>query len=210
LSKVSSKPPNTLPEHDNWNEISTLIHLALVVGSQSTVFEHSYLYVPEIIHLVSLIAGEGHSSVRKSVYGMIINLLQSLYISRPDDKTEPEIMRLIDDSTLPENLEVFGLRRETPTAEYSNVDSCGEKAFLDRQEKLAQLLLRIMTVTAGKTRKSSLMEFSTIYQTLSRFAKYLESSVDEFGCCNSVPAISRNSNTIICRSSNISCILGGR
>ena len=155
MNKVPSKPSNTLLEYENWNEISTLIRLSLVVGSQSTWFEQGYLYVPEIIHLVSLVAGEGHSLVRKSVYGMVINLLQSLYISRPDDRTEPEIMRLINDCTLPENLQLFGLRRETPTAEYSNVEPNGEKAFLDRQEKLAQLLLRIMTVTAGNTRMSS-------------------------------------------------------
>jgi neurofibromin 1 len=151
LSKVPSKPPNTLPEHQNWNEISTLIRLTLVIG-QSTQFEQIYLYVPEIIHLVSLVAGDGNSLVRKSVYGIIINLLQSLYISRPEDRTEPEIMRLINDCTLPENLQLFGLRRETPTAEYSNVHCSGEKSSLDKQEKLAQLLLRVMTVTAGSTR----------------------------------------------------------
>jgi hypothetical protein len=146
---VSAKPSNTLPEHQNWNEISTLIRLALVVGSQSTHAGQSYLYVPEIIHLVSLVAGDGPSLVRKSVYGIIMNLLQSLYTSRPDDSTEPELMRLINDCTLPENLQLFGLRRETPTAEYSNVELCGEKASLDAHEKLTQLLLRIMTVTAG-------------------------------------------------------------
>lgn len=162
MNKASSKPSNTLPEHENWNEISTLIRLALAVGSQSSEFEKSYLYVPEIIHIVSLVAGEGRPAVRKSVYGMIINLLQSLYISRPDDRTEPEIMRLINDYTLPENLQLFGLRRETPTAEYSNLEASGEKAFLDRQEKLAQLLLRIMTVTAENTRMSSPIEFATL------------------------------------------------
>ena len=162
MSKVPTKPPNTLPEHQNWNEISTLIRLALVVGSQSTEFEQIYIYVPEVIHLVSLVAGDGSSLVRKSVYGIIVNLLQSLYISRPDDRTEPEIMRLINDCSLPENLSLFGLRRETPTAEYSNVESSGEKASLDKQEKLAQLLVRIMTVTAGSTRMSYPIEFATM------------------------------------------------
>ncbi|KAF8806096.1 hypothetical protein BYT27DRAFT_7141632 [Phlegmacium glaucopus] len=149
LSKVSAKPSNTLPEHQNWNEISTLIRLALVVGSQSTHSGQCYLYVPEIIHLVLLVAGDGPSLVRKSVYGIIMNLLQSLYISRPDDRIEPELMRLINDCTLPENLELFGLRRETPTAEYSNIEFNSEKASLDAQEELTRLLLRIMTVTAG-------------------------------------------------------------
>ena len=93
-----------------------------------------------------------------------MNLLQSLYISRPDDRTEPELMRLINDCTLPEYLKLFGLRRETPTAEYSNVELSGEKASLDTQEKLTQLLLRIMTVTAGSTGMVYLIEFLTIYQ----------------------------------------------
>ena len=94
---------------------------------------------------------------------MVINLLQSLYISRLDDSTEPEIMRLVNDCTLPENLQLFGLRRDTPTAEYSNLEASGEKALLDRHEKLAQFLLRIVTVTAGSTRMFSVIEFATIY-----------------------------------------------
>ena len=158
MSKVSFKPSNTLPEHQNWNEISTLIRLTLVVGSQSTNCGQSYLYVPEIIHLVSLVAGDGHSLVRKSVYGIIMNMLQSLYIARLDDRAEPEFMQLINDCTLPENLRLFGLRRDTPTAEYSNIELSGEKASLDAQEKLTQLLLRIMTATAGSTGMSYLMD----------------------------------------------------
>jgi neurofibromin 1 len=126
-----------------------LIRLALVVESRSTQPEQTHLYVPEIIHLVSLVAGDGPSLVRKSVYGIIMSLLQSLDISRPDDGTEPEFMRLINDCTLPENFRLFGLRRDMPTAEYSNIEWIGEKASLENQENLTQLLLRIMTVTAG-------------------------------------------------------------
>jgi len=93
-----------------------------------------------------------------------MNLLQSLYISRPDDGTETELMRLINDCILPENLRLFGLRRETPTGEYSNTELSGEKAFLDTQEKLAQLSLRIMTVTAGSTGMFYPIEFATMCQ----------------------------------------------
>jgi hypothetical protein len=187
-----------------------LIRLALVVGSQSTHSGQSYLYVPEIIHLVSLVAGEGHSVVRKSVYGIIMNLLQSLYLSRPDDRTEPELMRLINDCSQPENLRLFGLRREYLSAEYSNTELGNEKATLDTQEELTQLLLRIMTVSAGSTGMSYLIEFHNDIATLSRFAECLESSVDEFGYCNGVPAISGSSNKVICCSSNVSCVPGGR
>jgi neurofibromin 1 len=149
LSKVPPKFSNTLIEHQNWNEISTLIRLALVVGSQSTQPGNNYVYVPEIVHLVSLVAGEGPTLVRKSVYGIIMNLLQSLYIARPDDSTEPKLMQLINDCTLPENLKLFGLQRETPTSEYTNLDPLNDKDSLDINEDLVKLLIRILTDSAG-------------------------------------------------------------
>lgn len=101
------------------------------------------------MHLVSLVAGEGPALVRKSVYGIIMNLLQSLYISRPDDSTEPELMQLINDCTLPENLKSFGLQRGTPTSEYTNLEPADDKESLDINERLVQLLVRLLTVAAG-------------------------------------------------------------
>jgi hypothetical protein len=143
-----------LVEHQNWNEISTLIRLTLVVGSQSTQSGQTYVFVPEVIHLVSLVAGEGATLVRKSVYGTIMNLLQSLYTSRPDDNTETELKQLIDDCVLPETLKLFGLRREKPTSEYttfdlSKVEVSYEKNVLDTHERLVQLLIRLLEVSAG-------------------------------------------------------------
>ncbi|CAA7259350.1 unnamed protein product [Cyclocybe aegerita] len=149
LSKMPPKISNTLLEHPNWNEVSTLIRLSLVISSQSTQSGHNYLYVPEIVHLVSLTAAEGPSLVRKSVYGIIMNLLQSLYIARPDDSTEPGLIQLTNDCTSAETLRLFGLRRETPTSEYTNIDPVNEKDCLDAQEQLAQLLIRILNVSAG-------------------------------------------------------------
>ena len=70
---------------------------------------------------------------------------------------EPELMQLINDCAMPENLRLFGLRRETPTAEYSNMELNSEKASLDTQEKLMKLLLRIMTVSAGSPGMSYLI-----------------------------------------------------
>ena len=61
-----------------------------IVGSQSTQPGQSYTLVPEVVHLVSLVVGEGPILVRKSAYGTIINLLPSLYLSWPED-SESEI-----------------------------------------------------------------------------------------------------------------------
>ncbi|KAF9480190.1 hypothetical protein BDN70DRAFT_931958 [Pholiota conissans] len=151
LSKVPPKFTASLLEHPNWNEISTLIRLALVVGSQSTQTGINYLYVPEIVHLVSLVAAEGPVLVRKSVYGIVMNLLQCLYIARADDSTESGLMQLINDCTLPETLRLFGLKRETPTSEYSIMDHQSDREYLERADSLVLLLIRILSVSAGNT-----------------------------------------------------------
>ncbi|KAF8883153.1 hypothetical protein CPB84DRAFT_1817082 [Gymnopilus junonius] len=148
LSKMPPKSANSLEDHPNWNEISTLIRLALAVGTQSTETGIAYLYVPEIIHLVSLVAAEGPTLVRKSVYGIMINLLQSMYIARPDDSSEAALMKLVNDCTLPENLKLFGLHRETPTSEYTNFDTVNEKDCLDTHERLVALLVDILDTAA--------------------------------------------------------------
>ena len=119
-----------------------------IVGSQSSQPGQTYTLVPEVVHLVSLVAGEGPMLVRKSVYGTVINLLQSLYIARPEDG-DSEIKQLINYCALPENLKLFGLLRETPTCEYTIVDPLSEKITLDTHERLVQLLIRVLEVSAG-------------------------------------------------------------
>jgi len=148
LSKVPTKFTNTLLEHQNWNEISALIRLTHAVGSHGNQPSQSLLYVPEVVHLVSLVAGEGSTLVRKSVYGTIINLLQSLCIGRPED-SDAELKQLINELMLPETLKLFGLQRETPTSEYIATENPSEKNALVIHECLVNLLVRLLEVAAG-------------------------------------------------------------
>ena len=148
LSKAYQTVSNSLIDHPNWTEISTLIRLALVAGPSSAHPTSNQLYVPEIIHLVTIVAGFGPALVRKSVYGIIINFLQSLYVSHPEeDRTG--LMEFITECTQPATLCLFGLRRETPSSEYTNFDLTNDKDALDTQERLVDFLVRIMEVTSG-------------------------------------------------------------
>jgi len=139
---------NTLTDHPNWHEISTLTRLALVAGPSPSQTNSNQLYVPEIIHLVTIVAGFGPALVRKSVYGIVLNLLQSLYVSRTEE-SGADLLQLITECTQPSTLCLFGLRRETPTSEYTNVDPANDKDALDTQELLIDFLVRILEVTSG-------------------------------------------------------------
>lgn len=149
LAKTSTKPTKSLAENSNWTEIATLTRLALIAGNQSKQTSHNQLYVPEISYIVSVISGTGDTLVRKSVYGIVMNLLQALYLARGDDTTGPDLRLLIDECTQPEVLRLFGLVRLSPTSEYTNLDPANDSAYIDTQESLTQLLVRIMEVTSG-------------------------------------------------------------
>ncbi|KAG6811909.1 hypothetical protein H0H92_005307 [Tricholoma furcatifolium] len=144
-----AQPFNILTEHPCWNEIATLIRFSLVVAPSTGQAGCDQLYVPEIIHNVTLTAGCGVPIVRKSVYGIIMNLLQALYISRTEESVGPELLELINECTTPAKLKLFGLRRETSTSEYANYDPTSDKETLDNLEELTQFLARIMEVGAG-------------------------------------------------------------
>ncbi|KAF7352223.1 Ras-GAP domain-containing protein [Mycena venus] len=150
LTKTTGgKPPRTLQDYPNWGEISTLVRLCHIAGYQTQRPNHNMLYVPEILHLVTLTSGVGPPLVRKSVYGSVINLLQAMYINRTEDAPASDFLGLLGDLETPESQRLFGLERLTQSSEYINYNVKGDKNKVDAQEKLTMLLARILEVTAG-------------------------------------------------------------
>jgi hypothetical protein len=143
------KPTKTLVDNPHWAEIAALTRLAFVAGNHSKQALHTQLYIPEIVHLVTLTAGIGPTFVRKSVYGIVLNYLQSLYSARSDDEELLEVFLLIEEFTKPAILSLFGLARTTSTSEYTDLNPANDNAFLETQEGLTQLLIRVMETTAG-------------------------------------------------------------
>ncbi|KAL0576959.1 Ras GTPase activating protein ira2 [Marasmius crinis-equi] len=143
-----SKNPSVNPA---WTEVATLIRIAMVGGFEANQPVHNQLYVPEVIHIVTLVAGIGATIVRKSVYGIIVNLVQCLYLARTEESAAPELAQLILDCSQPDILQLFGLSRATATSEYSSSDVSLEnvKESIEVQERLTVFLLRIMSVCAG-------------------------------------------------------------
>ncbi|KAF7432844.1 Ras GTPase activating protein ira2 [Pleurotus ostreatus] len=149
LSKTTPRSSSVLQDNPNWNEISTLISLVLVVGSTVKQTSHSQLYVPEVVHLVTLVAAVGPLIVRKSVYGIVINLLQTLHSAKQDDPNGAEFSRLIDSFSQPDALHLFGLHRATPTSDYSIFDPPSDKLQIENQEGLTNLLIKAIEVASA-------------------------------------------------------------
>jgi neurofibromin 1 len=85
---------------------------------------------------------------------VIMNFLQSIFLVRAEDPSGPDLRLLIDEFLKLENLQLFGLTRQSCTAEYCNYDPPNDKAAIDSQEALTRLLVRVMEVTSGSSGES--------------------------------------------------------
>ena len=195
IHRASAKSPS----QPNWAEVETYVRMVASLGSYSRQPGPNQLFVPEIFHLVTLTAAEGPALVRKAVFEIIINLLQALYISRTEDVSGSELLKIIDDCSTPSVLQLFGLARESPTSEYTcyNVDSDKEK--LDSLDKLSRFLLRIAEVASGSQGLSLLGRYSNDAHIflIPRSSEHLESTVDEPGHLYSVPVLADRSNALL-------------
>ncbi|TCD61394.1 Ras GTPase activating protein ira2 [Steccherinum ochraceum] len=150
LGKTQSRPTKDLADNFHWTEIACLIRMCLVANSQPRNLTNAQLYVPELVHMVCLTAATGDLLVRTSVYGVVMNLLQSVhYARRGETESSPEIRALIDECALPDKLKCFGLVRTSPTSEYCVYEFSNDRAYLDALEELCHLLARIMKAVAG-------------------------------------------------------------
>lgn len=156
IGKTTLKPTPTLVENQHWNEIAALTRLALVSTSQCKQAVQVQLFVPEIVHLVTLISSTGSVGIRLSVHGIVMNMLQTLTIGRSGDTPSPEIRILLDECASPETLRLFGLVQSATTGEYANFDPANERVFIGYQESLTQLLARILEGIAGSKGESLL------------------------------------------------------
>ncbi|RPD66792.1 hypothetical protein L226DRAFT_452976 [Lentinus tigrinus ALCF2SS1-7] len=153
IGKTSIKPTRNLSDNVHWNEIACLTRLVMVVGNASKNVVQGQLFVPEIMHLVTLIAATGQLYVRATVYGIITHMLHTLYSLRLTDSTaSPEIMLMVEECCQPEGMRLFGISKPTPTSDFMLHDPPNGKALIDDLEALTRLLLRIMetiSVTRG-------------------------------------------------------------
>ena len=143
------KPTRTLAENFHWNEIAALARLAVVSGQQVKHIILNQYYVPEIVHLVTLIAGTGDIAIRLTVWGLAVELLQSFWMFRTSAALGSTIPALFELATQAKTLKLFGLFRICETSELVCWDPRTDAETLDNHEALTRFLIRIMESVAS-------------------------------------------------------------
>ncbi|KAK2628011.1 hypothetical protein QTJ16_002657 [Diplocarpon rosae] len=76
LNRTSLRPTRHLPENTVWGEICVLIRLCLSTSFDSGV--QSQLFLPEIFHLVTMLANTGALDVRLLVHRLLVNTIHAV------------------------------------------------------------------------------------------------------------------------------------
>ncbi|CAO3627454.1 unnamed protein product [Cunninghamella echinulata] len=79
LRKTAIKPSQSLMDHPLWTEIGILIRLNLMLSFDNCGPLKNY--VPDILHMITSLIGVGPTFIRTSIYGIIVNLIQTLCMS---------------------------------------------------------------------------------------------------------------------------------
>ncbi|KAK4165082.1 putative inhibitory regulator protein IRA1/2, partial [Cladorrhinum sp. PSN259] len=75
LNRSSLRPTRYLPDNAVWNEICVLLQFCLALSFDSGV--QAQLYLPEIFHIVTMLANTGLGEVRVIVHRLLINSIHS-------------------------------------------------------------------------------------------------------------------------------------
>lgn len=91
--------------------------------------------------------------MRTSVYGLVVNQLQTVYLLRSASPEAGgvtlELQSVMDEIAGPEALKLFGLVRPSPTGDYAVYDPPNDKQYLETLEQLCIYLVRVMEILAG-------------------------------------------------------------
>ncbi|SPO22404.1 related to Neurofibromin [Ustilago trichophora] len=120
IAKTAQNPVvSQLHLNASWKEIATLVRMNMVLSFTNRV--EALLYLPELLHIILLLAGNGVDATRHSIYGSAINLVHSLCTEDPREARKPDeatprsaeavakLRVLLEKLAEPESLKLFGL-----------------------------------------------------------------------------------------------------
>ncbi|KAH7346669.1 hypothetical protein BKA65DRAFT_282221 [Rhexocercosporidium sp. MPI-PUGE-AT-0058] len=145
LNRSSLRPTRHLPENTVWGEICVLIRLCLSTSFDSGA--QSQLYLPELFHLVTMLANTGASDVRLMVHRLLINTVHAMCTTFGLEESKLARLKvLLTSLSDPRTDSLFNISTRDGVAIASSQDS-GIPSLI-ATESLAVLLSEISTVAA--------------------------------------------------------------
>ncbi|CAE6527674.1 unnamed protein product, partial [Rhizoctonia solani] len=144
-------PPSVSPADDIvWNEIAAITRLVYMVLQNNRPPVQILIYIPEIFYLVTVLSMAGPLLLRKTTYGILVNVVQAFLTNKhTDDETKDNLRRLLNQTMDPEFQTVLGITRPDTRSEFTLVDHQSDSVAMVKLEELTSYLLEIIACGAS-------------------------------------------------------------
>ncbi|RYP13921.1 hypothetical protein DL767_010513 [Monosporascus sp. MG133] len=146
LNRSSLRPTRYLPDNPVWNEICMLLQFCLSLSFNCGV--QAQLYLPEIFHIVTMLANTGAADIRILVHKLLVNSIHAAYTSFNLDETKLTKLRGILDILVEPRNDIFAPPPIYPRDGSSASTSHEAAPTLVNVENLAALLFEVCAVAA--------------------------------------------------------------
>lgn len=98
----------------DYSEICTLLRLNLLLSFSPQSALDAQLFLPELLHVITLLLGCGSMSVKQLVYGLMTNTLHALASTQPSGEVDQQALQVLLERAQGADLSAyFGLRAST-------------------------------------------------------------------------------------------------
>lgn len=152
IAQTYLKPSTSLVDNAAWSDICALARLNLMMSFVPGDALDTGLFLPEIFHVLTLLAGSGSLLMRQTIYGLFVNIIQSLASSSPTAEMDGTALQQALDKTQSDqiiacfDLVEIGGSMESATANSGRDDS--DVGILDHVGILARFLGDVLVSAA--------------------------------------------------------------
>ncbi|KAF8759887.1 GTPase-activator protein for Ras-like GTPases [Rhizoctonia solani] len=129
ITRIKNPPPASPADDIAWNEVAAITRLVYMVLQNNRPPVQILIYIPEIFYLVTVLCMVGPLLLRKTIYGILVNVVQAFLTNKhTDDETKENLRRLLNQTMDPEfqtSDSVAMVKLEELTSYLLEIISCG-------------------------------------------------------------------------------------
>ncbi|KAG8755793.1 Ras GTPase activating protein ira2 [Ceratobasidium sp. 428] len=150
ITRIKSPPPASPADDVAWNEVAAIARLVYMVLQNNRPPVQILIYVPEIFYLVTVLSTAGPILLRKTVYGILVNVVQAFLTNKhTNDEIKENLRKLLNQTLDPEFQTVLGITRPDSKSEFVIVDHPSDSVAMVKLEELTGFLLDIISSGAS-------------------------------------------------------------
>ncbi|KAK8844111.1 hypothetical protein IAR55_006905 [Kwoniella newhampshirensis] len=151
LAQTYLLPSANLTDNARYGEICSLARIVLILGFSPASSLDNQLFLPEILHVITLLVDLGPTLMRQTIYGLLMNVLQSLAANPTSgDMDGSTLQHLLKKAQQSQIMSSFGLIQGRGSIELWDLPTRKETDLqrLDKIEEVAKFLGEVLAAGA--------------------------------------------------------------